>query len=399
MVISFTRKWDITLMNSFKQTFAFTFIAAICFTAAFFAGYLVNAAHTNSTDLPILHEAYGILRDNGLKPLPAAPALEYGMARGMTEAYGDPFTRFVEPPQHELETNSLQGKFGGIGVRLGTDSTGNYVLYPFPDGPALKAGVQEGDRLLGVDDLLVTSETPGDTISAAIRGPVGEMVTIKVGRPPDFALVEIKIKRDEIALPTVTWHLDAGEPRLGVIEVNLIGETTPGEIRRSIEDMQGRGAVAYALDLRNNGGGLLKEGINIARLFLQDGVVIEQQYRGQKVESYPVKEVGLFAEIPLVVLINENTASAAEIIAGAIQAHGRGKLIGATTYGKNTIQMVFDLQDGSSLHVTAAQWWIPGLEFPHEGHGLLPDLPVEAGEEGLPDPAIAAAVQELLSIP
>jgi len=386
-------------MNSFKQTFAFTFVAAICIAVAFFAGYLVNAANSSSADLPILHEAYSILREHGLKPMPAAPALEYGMARGMTEAYGDPFTRFVEPPQHELETNSLQGKFGGIGVRVGTDSAGNYVLYPFPDGPALKAGILEGDRLLGVDDLFVTSETPVDTISAAIRGPVGDKVTIKVGRLPDYVPVDIQIKREEIALPTVTWHLDAGQPRLGVIEVNLIGETTPGEIRRAVEDMQGRGAAAYALDLRNNGGGLLKEGINIARLFLRDGVVIEQQYRGEKVESYTVKEAGLFVEIPLVVLINENTASAAEIIAGAIQAHGRGKLIGATTYGKNTIQMVFDLEDGSSLHVTAAQWWIPGLEFPKEGHGLVPDLPVEAGEEGKPDPAIAVAIQELLSKP
>jgi carboxyl-terminal processing protease len=184
-----------------------------------------------------------------------------------------------------------------------------------------------------------------------------------------------------------------------VIEVNLIGETTPGEIRKAVEDMQGRGAIAFALDLRNNGGGLLKEGLNITRLFLRDGIIIEQQYRGQKVERYSVEQAGQYADMPLVVLVNENTASAAEIIAGAIQAHKRAKLIGATTYGKNTIQMVFDLQDGSSLHVTAAHWWFPDLEFPKDGHGLIPDLPVEAGQEGKPDPAITAAVQELIGKP
>jgi carboxyl-terminal processing protease len=222
---------------------------------------------------------------------------------------------------------------------------------------------------------------------------------LKVGRPPDFAPIEVKIKREEIALPTVTWHRDAGEPRLGVIEVNLIGETTPGEIKKAIGDLQARGAVAFALDLRNNGGGYLKEGINIARLFLHDGIIIDQQYRGQKVEDYSVEQAGEFAEIPLVVLVNENTASAAEIIAGAIQAHGRAKLIGVTTYGKNTIQMVFDLQDSSSLHVTAAHWWFPNFEFPKDGHGLVPDLPVAPGEPGKPDPAISTAITELFAKP
>jgi carboxyl-terminal processing protease len=163
--------------------------------------------------------------------------------------------------------------------------------------------------------------------------------------------------------------------------------------------MKGRGAEAYALDLRNNGGGLLNEGINIARLFLESGIVIEQQYRDQNVESYTVGKAGEYANLPLVVLVNENTASAAEIIAGSIQAHHRAKLIGKTTYGKDTIQMIFDLQDGSSLHVTAAHWWIPGLEFPKDGHGLVPDVSVEAGEEGKPDPVIAAAIQELFNKP
>lgn len=386
-------------MNSFKNTFIFTLITAICIVAAFFTGYMVSVNHSTGANFPVLNEAYSILRDNGLKPLPTAPAIEYGMIHGMTDAYGDPFTRFVEPPQHELETNSLQGKYGGIGVQLGNDSQGNFVLYPFPDGSAIKAGIRDGDRLLAVDTLVVTSETPVDNIFAAIRGPVGSQVTLKVGHSPDFATVEIKIKREEIALPTVTWHLDTGEPRLGIIQVNLIGETTQAEILRAVGDLQGRGASAFALDLRDNGGGLLKEGINIARMFLKDGIIIEQQFRGQKIDNYSVDKAGQFSDLPLVVLVNENTASAAEIIAGSIQAHGRAQLIGATTYGKNTIQEVFDLQDGSSLHVTAAHWWFPNLEFPKDGHGLTPDLPVAAGDPGKPDPVITAAIQVLFGNP
>lgn len=386
-------------MNTFKSTFAFTLIALFCITTAFIAGYLVNAAHPAEGNLTLLHEAYDILRDHGLNPIPVAPALEYGMIRGMTDAYADPFTRFVEPPQHELETDSLQGKFGGIGVRLGNDLQGNYVLYPFPDGPAVKAGIKEGDRLLGVDLLVVTSDISADEISAAIRGPVGDRVTIKVGRSPEFSPIEITIKREEITLPTVTWHLDAGEPRLGVIEVNLIGETTTDEILKAVSDLQEREATAFALDLRDNGGGLLKEGINIARLFLQDGIIIEQQYRDQKVETYSVEQPGALTGIHLVVLVNENTASAAEIIAGSIQAHGRAKLIGATTYGKNTVQMVFDFKDGSSLHVTAAKWWFPNFEFPRDGHGLVPDLAILTSKQTTVDQDITAAIRELFGNP
>lgn len=386
-------------MKSFKNTFIFTIIAAICITTAFIAGYLVSIVHSVDSGFPLLGEAYNIIRDHGLKPLPTPPAIEYGMIHGMTDAYGDPFTRFVEPPQNELETDSLKGKFGGIGVRLDNDPQGNYVLYPFPDSPASKAGIKDGDRLLGVDTLTVAAGTPVDTISAAIRGAVGSTVIIKVGRLPDYAPMEFEIIREEIALPTVTWHLDAGEPRLGVIEVNLIGETTPGEIIRAVKDLQTRGATAFALDLRNNGGGLLNQGIDIARLFLRSGVIIESQYRDQKVDSYSIDNPGQLADIPMIVLVNENTASAAEIIAGSIQAHGRAKLIGATSYGKNTIQMVFDLQDGSSLHVTAAHWWIPNLEFPKDGHGLIPDIPVTAGEPGKADPVILVAVHELFGTP
>jgi carboxyl-terminal processing protease len=388
---------SIIMTKSSKNIFLFTILVAIWITVAFFAGYATRALHPSNDELPLLNEAYSLLGDHALNPLPTSPAMEYGMIRGMVQAYGDPHTTFAEPPQAELEMNSLEGKFGGIGVRLGTDPQGYYILYPYPDGPAIEAGIKEGDRLLMVDKLEVTPSTPIDSISAAVRGPVGERVTLKVGRPPDYTPLVITIKREEIALPSVTWHLDAGEPRLGVLEVNIIAETTPNEIQRAVNDLKGRSAMAFALDLRNNGGGLLEEGINIARLFLRDGIIIEEQYRGQDVTSYRVEKVGSLADIPLVVLVNENTASAAEIIAGSIQAHQRGKLIGSQTYGKNTIQMVFELRDHSSLRVTAAHWWIPGLDFPKDGHGLQPDIPIPADEAGGSDPVIAAAILALFA--
>ncbi len=362
-------------------------LAGLLFWVVFFAGFYFHAYGpaaiverlAPNKNFPILFEAYGLVKDEGLQPMPTAPAEEYGMILGMLQAYGEPHTSFLEPVQTKLENDSLAGKFGGIGVRLGSDQEGRVVLYPFPDGPAAKAGVKEGDRLLAVGDMQINTQTPSDKLQAAIRGPIGQKVTITIGHAPDFTAQKIDITRAEIALPSTTWHLDPNEPRLGVIEINIIAATTPDEIQNAVKDLQSRGATAYVMDLRNNGGGLLNAGVDTARLFLKDGVVIQQQYKGKDVETFKVDKPGPLADIKLAVLVNENTASAAEIIAGSLQGRKRAQLIGTTTYGKDTIQLVFELQDKSSLHVTAAHWWVPGLEFPKDGKGLRPDIPLPDG--------------------
>jgi len=209
--------------------------------------------------------------------------------------------------------------------------------------------------------------------------------------------LELKIKRAEIPLPSVTWHLDADSPEIGVIEINLIAASTAEEVKNAVEDLQTRQARYYVLDLRNNFGGLLTAGVDIARLFLHDGVIIEHQYRNQGVEVYKVEPPGPYVDLPMVVVVNENTASAAEIIAGALKVHQRAQIIGARTYGKDTIQLVFDLKDGSSLHVTSARWWIPGLETPIDEGGLEPDIPAATTpDQSGADAAIQVAVQALL---
>lgn len=375
-----------------KRAYLYTLII-ILFTAVGFSGGFVfrSMLEMSESKWQILDQVYQILSKNGLKDLPADPTLEYGMIRGMLQAYDDPYTMFVEPAQHELESNTLEGKFGGIGVRLGRDEEGNVVLYPLPNSPAQDAGILENDRLIKVDDLNITPQTNLDTIQAAIRGRVGHWITITIARPPDNQLMEFRIKRAEIALPSVTSHIDPDEPRLGVIEINLISASTPDEITKAFKDLSQRGASAFILDLRDNSGGLLNSGVEIARLFLKSGVIIEQQYKGKQVERFSVEKPGTLAETPIAILINGNTASAAEIIAGAIKANQRAKLVGHPTYGKNTIQLVFDLKDGSSLHVTSARWWIPGLEPPIEGNGVEPDIWIDESDSHTPEAALLTA--------
>jgi len=382
-------------MKQFKRSFIFTLLAAFCTFAVFISGYWTRGQQqTGSTNFPILHEAYEILIQHAFKPIPTPPAIEYGMIRGMLQAYGDPHTIFLEPVQSELETNSLQGSYGGIGVRLGNDAQGHVILYPFQASPAYKAGVKEGDRLLMVGDLEISTENPIDDINAAIRGPVGQKVTLKIARAPDYSPTQISVKFEVIQLPSVSWHIDTDEKRLGIVEINIIATTTPDEVTHAVQDLTSRGVEAIVLDLRNNGGGLLDAGIDTARLFLKDGVVIEQQYRGEDIKKYEVDKPGLFVSLPMTILVNQNTASASEIIAGSLQVHKRAKLIGTPTYGKDTVQLVFNLRDGSSLHVTAAQWWIPGLEPSLGGHGLQPDISLSP-EDTNSDNAIRTAIQVL----
>jgi carboxyl-terminal processing protease len=272
------------------------------------------------------------------------------------------------------------------------------VLYPFSGSPAKQAGILDGDRLLSVGKLDVVTTTPLETIQAALRGPVGSFVQVAIARAPDFEPKNISIQREEFPIPSVTWHLEASQPRLGVVEVNMISANTPDEILRVFQELRNQGATKFVLDLRNNGGGLLSAGIDSARLFLRDGTIINQRTRDKEVEIFRAEKAGALVDLPLVVLINENTASAAEIIAGALQVNHRARLIGSPSYRKDTIQLVFELRDGSSLHVTNARWWIPGLEPAITENGLEPDIaiPPQDDNSGV-DAAIRAAIYELFS--
>lgn len=369
-------------------------LMGLMFTAGLFTQKII---YQRQNSFPVFIQAYELLKDNALKPLPAPKILEYGMIRGLLEAFNDPFTVFVEPPQNELQTNQLQGKFGGIGVRLDRDIQKNYILYPLPDSPAAKAGVLDGDRLVQVDNLQVNPETAQDDVESAIRGPVDSTVIIGISRPPDNSSHHFSIQRQEFSIPSVVWNLVSGAPQTGIVQVSLISDTTPSEIQKAFNDLKQRGASNFILDLRDNSGGLVQAGVDSARLFLKKGLVIQQQYRNKPAENLNVDKIGIYYDVPLVVLINHGTASAAEIVAGALQGQKRCLLVGFPSYGKDTIQLVFDLQDGSSLHVTAAHWWVPGLFTSIEGKGLQPDIQLPEDQANGPE-AVQAAVKELQKI-
>ena len=321
----------------------------------------------------LLNEARDILLENTILEVPPEPALEYGMIRGMLAVMDDPFTHFVEPAVHEIRTNELTGRFGGVGVRLERDTRSNWRLYPLPDSPALAAGIQDGDLLLAVDDISITSETEELDLVTAIRGPEGENVKLIIQRHGQERTFEIK--RQWVPLPSITWNLLPEAPEIGLLKVNRIAETTADEMQAGIESLVDQGAEALIIDLRDNGGGLVDAGVKIARLFLESGEIINQTFKGEGVKTFQVDQPGPFIDQPLVLLINGNTASSAEIFAGALAAHQRAILVGTPTFGKTSIQYIFELGDGSSVNITSGRWWVPGQDFPLEPDFTLIDDP------------------------
>ncbi len=379
------------LQKPFFQAFLGVLSAIMFLAAAFLGGYYYHASQQNLPRLPILEEAYQILIHHSIIETPDSQTLEYAMIHGMVGAYHDPYTIFQEPVQHELSTYTLEGGYGDIGAELLKDDEGYWILFPYPGSPAEAAGIQKGDRLLAVLDFSVTPDTLLDSIKAAIYGPSDEKIKLQISQPPDYKPVWLDVGRALVPLPSVSYRIDPDEARLGILTLNLIGSQTLDELIQAIDDLQAEGATHFVLDLRHNPGGYLSSGVDITRLFLAEGEILAEKYRMGEPRIIKVEEPGRYTDIPLVILIGEDTASSAELVAGALQVNQRAILIGNHSYGKDTIQQVFVLSDESSLRLTAAHWWIPGLEATFPEHGLIPDLPApEFIDFDQPDPGIQA---------
>ncbi|MBI5568231.1 MAG: S41 family peptidase, partial [Chloroflexi bacterium] len=301
--------------------------------------------------------------------VPSATVRTYGAIRGMLQAFNDPYTSFFEPPATQQQSEQLAGKFGGIGSTVRRETDGRIVLSPFPDRPAAQAGVHDGDVLVRVDARAVTPDMTFDAISQLLRGEVGTNVTIGVLR--ETRALTFTITRAEINVPSVTWRVLSEQPSIGYVAISIFAQPTKDELVQAIEELRSKGATKLILDLRDNGGGLLDSAIDVSSQFVDGLVVIEARRTGGD-RDFSANTIGAARDLAIVVLVNGNTASASEIVAGAIQDRRRGKLIGEQTYGKGSVQNILPLSDGSSLHVTVAQWLTPSRRQ-ITGKGLTPD--------------------------
>ena len=288
----------------------------------------------------------------------------------------------------------MRGSYGGIGVTLWRDAEGYTVMSPYVDSPAERAGVCEGDILLAVDAEAITGETTVDDVRAWLHGKVGTPVTLTISRPPTPPF-DLTANREEIQVPSVTWRVLDHASDIGYIHVQAFTERTGDEILNALQDLQQAEIAALILDLRDNPGGLIDPAIASASQFLGEGIVLYELSRDGQERAFQVQSGGVSIDVPLIILVNSGTASAAEIVAGALQDHGRAPLMGESTFGKGAVQLIYDLSDGSSLHVTFAVWLTPN-RHQIQGHSLTPDIYVPRGD-GPQDEQLDRAVDYLQS--
>ncbi len=362
---------------------------------SFAAGYFAREIWPlPSEQLVLLKEARRLLGMHYLDPLPDDVELERGMIHGMMGVLPDPYSRYVEPATHEIQTDDLAGEYAGIGAEISKGEQGKFYLVPIEGGPAEAAGILEGDVLHAIDGVLIDKETALEAVITRIRGPEGSVIRLTVAaRDPQQTNLEFEITRAIIPLPSVMHHLIPEEPWVGVITIRRFSEKTPGELEKAVKELINREAESIILDLRDNSGGLLDASIESSRLFLEDGLVVVEERSGMESQIFYVHEKGLASEIPMVVLVNAGTASAAEVVAAALKDNGRAPLIGEATFGKGSVQVILELSDGSSLHVTSARWLTPNGKV-IDSKGLLPDIIVEEVDP-FADNGIAVAVEWL----
>jgi carboxyl-terminal processing protease len=378
----------------------FTLICSFVLGSAFTLGYVTRAAHAPLTDqtsvFGVFWEAWNLVDDHFIGDSSDETARTYGAIQGSLRALDDPYTVFVEPQERDREEEKLRGSFGGIGAYVERTDDGRFLLQPMPDRPAAEAGILAGDELVAVDGNPVTADMPFDDVLAMVRGEVGQVVQLTVRREGSAELLTVDVKRAEIVTPSVSWELLPDD--IGYIKLSIFGERTNDELEVAIHELRDLGAAQYIIDLRDNGGGLLPAAIDVASQFLSDGVVMYERRSGGQENPFPVDNSGMLLDEPLVVLVNGGTASASEIVAGALQDYGRGKLVGTQTFGKASVQLVFELSDGSSLHVTNARWLTPS-RYEIEGAGLVPDVRVQftdADRQENRDPQLDRAIAVLL---
>ncbi|HIE24623.1 MAG TPA: S41 family peptidase [Anaerolineales bacterium] len=323
--------------------------------------------------------------------------LMQGAIRGMLYALGDQHTSYMDPDEFTQANSSMDGEYDGIGAWV--DSTGDYltIVSPMPGSPAEEVGLKAGDIVIAIDGEDMTG-IDGSLVIRKVLGKAGTIVELTIIREGENKPLIFEVTRAHIVIPSAKGEML--ENNIGHIKINTFGDNTTSELRSTIKELLDEGAEGLVIDFRNNGGGYLTTAIEVASEFLpEDKVVLYEEYGDKSRDAHLAKDGGLAIDIPIIVLINEGSASASEVVAGAIQDHDRALLVGVTSFGKGSVQNWIALNnDQGAVRVTVAKWLTPNERTIHN-IGLEPDVVVEMTEEDSEaelDPQLEKAVEVLL---
>lgn len=340
-------------------------------------------------------QAWGIVDDQFVDQPVDEEVLMRGAINGMMQSLGDEHTSYMDPDQFHQANIPMDGEYEGIGAWV--DPTGEYlvIISPMPDSPAEQAGLEPGDVIIAVDGEDMTG-IDGNLIIRKVLGPAGSTVTLTIHREDVAEPFEVDVKRARITIPSVESEML--EDDIAYIQLINFGDRSTEDLRSAIKEALKEEPAGLILDLRNNGGGYLTSAVEVASEFIGDGVVLYEEYGDGSRDTYNALRGGLATEVNMVVLINEGSASASEIVAGAIQDHERGVLVGATSFGKGSVQNWIPLPDEQgAVRVTIARWLTPNERTIHQV-GLEPDYVIVITEEDIEaerDPQLEKAIELL----
>ncbi len=414
--------------------FVATTLLAGTFAGGFFVGYLVNRPATGSSsrvttieaprstpsgseaeteveggeaateevtpestqfDFQILREVIEVMRNEYYGEIPDGKTLAYGAIRGMLLTLDDPYTSFIEPKIASILNEDASGEFEGIGAMVTMTEDGYLKVESLlPGQPAEKSGVKPGDLILAVGDKSIVGLGLYEAISF-VRGPAGSEAELKIAREGEPDPIYITVTRASIEVPMIESKML--EDDIAYIHLLEFGEGATQQVEQALKELQRENPQGLVFDLRSNPGGWLVEAITMSDLFLDEGLVAIKRDSDGKEERFYSYDGDRGEDIPMVVLVDQYSASASEIVAGALQDRGRAVLIGEQTVGKGSVQVPYDLDDGSQFRVTIARWFTPDEQMIHD-NGLTPDIkvefPMDTAEDE--DPQLDRAIEYLL---
>ncbi len=391
-------------MNRFMTVFLASAIALLLLGATFVGGFAVGRL----ADVPLpsvttsdssvgekVDQVRRLLDSEALEPAGDTSATA-GAINGLLGSNGDKYAVYFDPEQYKLFSEQNDGEFFGIGVTISEKDGKVYIVSVIEGTPAEKAGLKADDVVVQVDGKKPSTWT-SDAVVKSVRGPEGTKVKLVVSRPSEAdKLYTFEIERARIDIPNVHKQLMGADKNVGYIALGSFNAKSQEDVQAAILDLQKQGARTFVLDVRNDPGGLLQEAVDVASLFIEDGVIVRVDERDKPEKEMRANRLVATTDVPLVLLVNENSASASEVLGGALQDYDRATLVGTKTFGKGSVQTIEELTFGGAVKFTTAHYLTPKSRVIN-GVGLTPDVIVEMKLELIADPKTDTQLQRAIA--